>query len=93
MNKENLQELFFPSIELFEEQSDEYKKDLLPDNIKNRVCIEASSEKSWYKYLGIDGLLIGMETFGTSAPAEVAFEYFGFTVDKILHKINKKYYN
>ncbi|MFM1534146.1 transketolase [Helcococcus ovis] len=83
----------FPSIELFEEQSDEYKKDLLPDNIKNRVCIEASSEKSWYKYLGIDGLLIGMETFGTSAPAEVAFEYFGFTVDKILHKINKKYYN
>ncbi len=80
-----------PSIELFEEQSDEYKEKVMPRSIKNRIAIEASSEKSWYKYIGMDGLLIGMSTFGKSAPAEVAFDYFGFTTDKILEKIKNKF--
>lgn len=80
-----------PSIEIFEEQSEEYKESVLPKSIKNRIAIEASSEKAWYKYLGFDGLMIGMETFGKSAPAEVVFEYFGFTVDKILEKVNNKF--
>lgn len=80
-----------PSIELFEMQSQEYKDSVLPKSIKNRVVIEASSEKSWYKYLGFEGILIGMDTFGKSAPAEVAFDYFGFTVDKILKRIESKF--
>lgn len=80
-----------PSIELFEMQSQEYKDSVLPKSIKNRVVIEASSEKSWYKYLGFEGILIGMDTFGKSAPAEVAFDYFGFTVDKILNRIESKF--
>lgn len=80
-----------PSIELFEEQSVEYKESVLPSNVKNRVAIEASSEKSWYKYIGMDGLLIGMETFGKSAPAEVTFKYFGFTVEDILEKVKNKF--
>lgn len=80
-----------PSIELFEAQSEEYKESVMPRTIKNRVAIEASSEKAWYKYLGFDGLLVGMTTFGKSAPAEDAFEYFGFTVDKILAKVEEKF--
>lgn len=80
-----------PSIELFEAQSQEYKDSVMPRSIKNRIAIEASSEKAWYKYLGFDGLLVGMETFGKSAPAEVAFDYFGFTVDKILDRVEKKF--
>ncbi|WP_282925524.1 transketolase [Helcococcus kunzii] len=80
-----------PSLELFEEQSDEYKESVLSKDIKNRIAIEASSEKTWYKYLGFDGLLVGMETFGKSAPAEDAFDYFGFTVDKILAKVEEKF--
>lgn len=80
-----------PSLELFEEQSDEYKESVLSKDIKNRIAIEASSEKAWYKYLGFDGLLVGMETFGKSAPAEDAFDYFGFTVDKILAKVEEKF--
>ena len=80
-----------PSIELFEAQSEEYKESVMPRTIKNRVAIEASSEKAWYKYLGFDGLLCGMSTFGKSAPAEDAFEFFGFTVEKILKQVEEKF--
>ena len=80
-----------PSIELFESQSQEYKDSIMPRNIKNRIAIEASSEKAWYKYIGMDGLLVGMDSFGKSAPAEVAFDYFGFTVDKILARVEEKF--
>lgn len=80
-----------PSIELFEAQSEEYKESVMPRSIKNRVAIEASSEKAWYKYLGFDGLLVGMTTFGKSAPAEDAFEFFGFTVEKILKQVEEKF--
>ena len=80
-----------PSIELFEAQSEEYKESVMPRTSKNRVAIEASSEKAWYKYLGFDGLLCGMSTFGKSAPAEDAFEFFGFTVEKILKQVEEKF--
>ncbi|MFM1524053.1 MULTISPECIES: transketolase [Helcococcus] len=82
-----------PSIELFEEQTEKYKDVILPSNITKRVAIEASSEKTWYRYIGLNGLLVGMNTFGISAPADIAFEYFGFTVEKIVEKINLKFYN
>lgn len=78
-----------PSMELFDEQSEEYKTQVLPkDTI--RVAIEASSEQAWYKYTGLDGLIVQMETFGLSGPAEEVFDHFGFTKDKILAKIEDK---
>lgn len=80
-----------PSIELFEQQDETYKEEVLSSNIKYRIAIEASSEKAFYKYIGMNGLFIGMETFGVSAPAEDAFEYFGFTGEKVAEKINKKF--
>lgn len=79
-----------PSMELFDEQSEEYKAEVLPKNTI-RVAIEASSEQAWYKYTGLDGLIFQMETFGLSGPAEEVFDHFGFTRDKILAKIEDKF--
>lgn len=80
-----------PSFELFNAQEQSYKDELLPKDVVKRVSIEASSEQAWWKYIGLEGLQIGMDTFGKSAPAEEAFEYFGFTVENILKKIEDKY--
>lgn len=80
-----------PSMELFEEQDEAYKDEVLSRDIKHRIAIEASSEKAFYKYIGMDGLMIGMETFGVSAPAEDAFEYFGFTGEKVAKRIDEKF--
>lgn len=74
-----------PCWELFDEQDAAYRTDLLPaDALK--VSIEAGVTLGWQKYVG-DGLTIGMDTFGASAPAEVLFDHFGFAVDKIVPKI------
>ncbi len=73
-----------PCVELFEEQSDEYKESVLPHSVTKRIAVEASSDLSWYRYLGIDGKLINMTTFGKSAPYKKLFEYFGFTVDNVV---------
>lgn len=90
-NGKSVRVVSMPSFELFEEQSSEYKESVFPKHITKRVAIEASSEMGWYKYIGLDGLFVGMSTFGKSAPAEEAFEYFGFTVDKVLEKIAEKF--
>lgn len=74
-----------PCWELFDEQDAAYRTDLLPADVL-KVSIEAGVTLGWQKYVG-DGLTIGMDTFGASAPAEVLFDHFGFAVDKIVPKI------
>lgn len=80
-----------PCVELFDEQSAEYKASVLGSNIGSnigkRVSIEAGSDMSWYKYIGLDGIAIAMERFGASAPASELAKEFGFTVDAILERI------
>lgn len=76
-----------PSIELFDEQSLEYKELILPNLVRRRVAIEMGSTALWYKYVGLDGLVIGIDTFGASAPASKVIDEFGFTVDKVVAKI------
>ncbi|MFV1872306.1 MAG: transketolase [Oleiphilus sp.] len=73
-----------PSTDVFDQQSAEYKQNVLPLEVSARVAIEASMADYWYKYVGIDGRVIGMTTFGESAPANQLFEEFGFTVDNVL---------
>ena len=73
-----------PSTDVFDQQSAEYKQAVLPLEVSARIAIEASMADYWYKYVGIDGRVIGMTTFGESAPANQLFEEFGFTVDNIL---------
>lgn len=72
------------SMELFESQSAEYKESVLPSKVRNRIAIEAGVDLGWGKYVGLDGACITMNTFGLSAPANLLFEKFGFTVDNIV---------
>ncbi|HCW88908.1 MAG TPA: transketolase, partial [Marinobacter sp.] len=73
-----------PSTDVFDAQSAEYRQKVLPLEVTNRVVVEASIADYWYKYVGLDGRIVGMTTFGESAPAGDLFKEFGFTVENIL---------
>ena len=75
-----------PCMELFEKQSEEYKESVLPSAVKARVCVEAASPYSWYRYAGDKGEIIAMSTFGASAPAAKLFKSFGFTAENVAEK-------
>ena len=75
-----------PSMEIFEEQPSDYKESVLPKNIKARLAVEAASSFGWHKYVGLEGTIIAIDTFGASAPAGTLFEKYGFTVDNIVEK-------
>ena len=74
-----------PSTSTFDLQDAEYKESVLPLAVSARVAVEAAAADFWYKYVGIDGRIVGMTTFGESAPGGVLFEHFGFTVDNIVN--------
>ena len=73
-----------PCVEDFEAQSERYKESVLPSKVRARVAIEAGSPMCWYKYVGFDGKIVGINEFGASAPAKELFVKFGFTVDKVV---------
>ena len=75
------------SWELFETQSPEYIENVLPVNIKHRVSIEAGIRKGWERYVGRDGLIIGLDGFGASAPYKSLYSKFGLTADDVVNKI------
>ncbi|MGE6462508.1 transketolase [Pseudoalteromonas tetraodonis] len=77
-----------PSTDAFEDQSPEYKESVLPASVSRRVAIEAGIADYWYKYVGLNGAVVGMTTFGESAPANELFEFFGFTVENVVNKAN-----
>ena len=82
-----------PSWDLFEAQPDEYRNDILPPNINARISIEAASTLGWERYVGAEGIIIGLNRFGASAPAEVIYQELGFTAknvaDEAIRLINK----
>ncbi|MFH6599346.1 transketolase [Ectopseudomonas khazarica] len=73
-----------PSTSVFDQQDAAYKQSVLPVEVGARIAIEASNADYWYKYVGLEGRIIGMTTFGESAPAAALFEEFGFTVDNVV---------
>jgi transketolase len=73
-----------PSWEIFDRQPLEYRENVLPPAITARIAVEAGIKLGWEHYVGLSGKIIGMETFGASAPASILFEKFGFTADKII---------
>lgn len=77
-----------PCTDAFEDQSPEYKESVLPASVSRRVAVEAGIADYWYKYVGLNGAVVGMTTFGESAPANELFEHFGFTVENIVSKAN-----
>jgi len=76
----------FPSWELFEMQDDEYKNSIIPKDIKVRISIEAGVKQGWEKYVGDAGECISIEKFGASAPLEVIFEKYGFSIENIVNR-------
>lgn len=78
-----------PSMELFEEQTAEYRESILPGDIRARIIVEAASDFGWGKYAGLDGRYITVNGFGSSAPAPVLFEKYGFTVDNIVKQVSE----
>jgi len=80
-----------PSMELFEEQSAEYKESVLPGSVRRRVCVEAGSPQSMYRYAGLDGKLVCMNTFGASAPYKYLFPHFGFSAENVA-AVAKEYF-
>lgn len=76
-----------PCMDLFEEQSKEYKESVLPKEVRKRVAVEALSDFGWGKYVGLDGGYVTMKTFGASGPANQLFEHFGFTVDHVVEVV------
>lgn len=73
-----------PSTTLFDLQSDDYKQSVLPNSVANRIAIETSHQDYWLKYVGLQGKVIGMSTFGESAPGNVLLEHFGFTTQNVV---------
>jgi transketolase len=82
-----------PSMEIFETQSEEYKEKVLPRSVKRRVAIEAARGSCWYRYVGDEGMVISLETFGKSAPGEVLFEHFGFSPQKVADKVRRRWFS
>ncbi len=78
-----------PSAEVFEAQDAAYKQSVLPLDVTARVAVEAAHEDFWYKYVGLDGRIIGMSSFGESAPGNVLMEEFGFTVDNVVNTVSE----
>ncbi|MEW4355051.1 transketolase [Streptococcus pneumoniae] len=76
-----------PSTELFDAQDAAYKEEILPNAIRRRVAIEMGATQSWYKYVGLDGAVLGIDTFGASAPAAKVIEEYGFTVENVVNTV------
>lgn len=75
-----------PSFELFDEQDEEYKEKVMPNSVRKRLAVEALSSFGWHKYIGLDGDIISLDTFGASGRADKLFEQYGFTVENVVNK-------
>jgi len=75
-----------PSWELFEKQPEEYRNQVLPPEVKKRICIEAGSSQGWHKYAGPEGVMVCIDRFGASAPGDEVLKRFGFTSENIVEK-------
>lgn len=76
-----------PSTDVFDSQDGDYRESVLPSNVPARVAVEAAHRDYWYKYVGLDGRIIGMDSFGESAPADALFEYFGITTNAVVEAV------
>ena len=78
-----------PCAEVFEQQDASYREAVLPSDVLARVAVEAGHRDFWYKYVGLDGRIVGMSTFGVSAPAGELFKSYGFTVDNVVSVVEE----
>ena len=78
-----------PCVELFDQQDEAYKESVLPKSVKKRISVEAGVTYGWERFVGDEGVCIGINTFGASAPGNVVMEKFGFTVDNVVAQAKK----
>ena len=78
-----------PSWELFSSQPPEYRNEVLPGELKARVSIEAGTPLGWERYVGLDGMAIGVSRFGASAPARVLYEQLGLTAERVIKEVTR----
>ena len=76
-----------PSTDIFDKKSEEYKNRILPKNIRKRVAVEAGATLSWYKYIGLDGKIIGLDRFGASAPYKTLYQKLGLTAEAVANAV------
>ncbi|MBL1432081.1 MAG: transketolase [Gammaproteobacteria bacterium] len=89
LSGKNIRVVSIPCLEIFEEQDAAYKESVLPSTVTARVAVEAGVPHIWRGYVGLGGKVIGMTTFGESAPAGELFKHFGFTVDNVVASVNE----
>jgi transketolase len=89
LSGKNIRVVSMPSTNVFEAQDDAYKESVLPAAVTARVAVEAAVTEGWYKYVGLNGKVVGIDRFGESAPAAELFEYFGFTVDNVVKAVEE----
>ncbi len=85
----NVRVVSMPSTNVFDEQDEAYRESVLPASVTARVAVEAGVTGFWAKYVGLNGKVVGIDTFGESAPANELFEMFGFTVDAVKAAIDE----
>ncbi|RPH21149.1 transketolase [Buttiauxella warmboldiae] len=78
-----------PSTDIFDAQDEAYRESVLPSDVAARVAVEAGIADYWYKYVGLKGAIVGMTTYGESAPADKLFPFFGFTAENVVAKAKK----
>ena len=88
LSDKNVRVVSMPSTDVFDAQDDDYKQSVLPGNVTARVAVEASIGDGWYKYVGLNGKVVCMHSFGESAPAEDLFKAFVFTAENVLNAVN-----
>jgi len=76
-----------PCTNLFDRQSKEYRESVLPNDVRARFAVEAASSYGWHKYVGLDGDVVCIDHFGASAPANILFDKFGFTVENVVKTV------
>ena len=89
LSDKNIRVVSMPSTNVFDEQDDSYKESVLPASVTARVAVEAAVTEGWYKYVGLNGKVVGIDRFGESAPAGELFKYFGFTVDNVVNAVKE----
>ena len=76
-----------PCTDVFDAQDEEYRESVLPDRCRKRIAVEAGIPDYWRKYVGLDGMILGVPRFGESAPGDAVYQYFGITSDNLINII------
>lgn len=92
-NGKNIRVVSMPSMELFRDQDESYKEEVLPKEVTKRISLEMGSTFGWAEWTGTDGLNIGIDKFGQSGKGDEVTAEYGFTPEKVVQKINEKYFN